>query len=109
MAYDEQFAARVRSILQEEAGFDEKKMFGGIAFMLDGNMACGVMQDGLMVRVGPEEYEQALLQPGARPFDMGSKRMKAWVAVDESSLDEDSDLESWVQAGIDYSRTFPPK
>lgn len=109
MAYDEQFAERVREIVREEAGYDEKKMFGGIAFMIEGNMAVGILEDGLMVRMDPADYEGALLEPGVRPFDMTGKRMKGWVAVDESVLDEADELSRWVATGVDFARTFPPK
>ena len=109
MAYDEQFAERVRTIVREEAGYDEKKMFGGLAFMIEGNMAVGVMKDGLMVRLDPDDFDGALQKPGTSPFEMGKKQSNNWVSVEESVLDEDSELESWVAQGIDFARTLPPK
>jgi TfoX/Sxy family transcriptional regulator of competence genes len=110
MAYDEALAARVRDQLDGEGGLTEQAMFGGLAFMLDGNMAVGVVsRGGLMVRVGPDGAEAALAQPHARVFDMGARPMKGWILVDRPGVESDEDLADWVGRGIDFARSLPPK
>jgi TfoX/Sxy family transcriptional regulator of competence genes len=109
MAYDEQLAHRVRELLAGMDGFTEKKMFGGIGFMLYGNMACGVQKDSLIVRVGPELYEDMLRRPHTRLFDMTGRPMKGWVFVDADGLDTDDQLREWVQLGVHFAVTLPPK
>jgi len=108
MAYDEILAARVRSA-PANPGLLEKKMFGGIGFLLDGNMACGVHQGSLMVRVGPQQHESALAQPGVRPFDLTGKPMAGWVLVDSKGFASDDDLNHWVKLGVAYAATLPAK
>ena len=109
MAYDEGLAQRVRDIMIDEPGLVEKKMFGGVGFMLDGNMACGVNKEDLIVRVGPENYGQAVIQPHTRPFDITGRPMKGWVMVSPAGVAADEDLQGWVQRGINFARTLPPK
>ena len=109
MAYDEGLAQRVREMLADQPDLEEKKMFGGIAFMLQGNVACGLTQDNFMVRVGPEEYEAALARRHARPMDFTGKPMKGWVYVDSDGYTEDEDLAEWVSMGIAYALSLPPK
>ena len=109
MAYDEGLAERVRRALSERPGLVEKKMFGGIGFMLQGSMACGVNKDNLIVRVGPEQYEEALAQPYAKPFDMTGRPMKGWVMVAPDGYASDHDIESWVRQGADFALSLPAK
>ena len=109
MAYDEGLAQRVREIMFDEAGLVEKKMFGGVGFMLDGNMACGVNKDDLIVRVGPEQYAQAVIHPNTRPFDITGRPMNGWVMVGPDGVDADEALQEWVAQGINFARTLPPK
>ncbi|UCC51246.1 MAG: TfoX/Sxy family protein [Anaerolineaceae bacterium] len=109
MAYDEGLAQRVRDIMIDEPGLVEKKMFGGVGFMLDGNMACGVNKEDLIVRVGPENYDQAVIQPHTRPFDITGRPMKGWVMVAPAGVTADEDLQAWVNRGINFARTLPPK
>jgi hypothetical protein len=109
MAYDEGLAHRVRAIMSDEPGLVEKKMFGGVGFMLDGNMACGVNKDDLIVRVGPDRYEQAVVQPHARPFDFTGRPMKGWVMIGPEGAAADEDLQNWVAQGITFARSLPPK
>lgn len=109
MAYDEGLTQRVREILAEEPGLVEKKMFGGVGFMLDGNMACGVNKDDLIVRVGPDLYGQLVMQPHARPFDITGRPMKGWVMVAPAGYDSETDLQDWVTRGVAFARTLPPK
>ena len=109
MAYDETLAERVREVLADEPGSDEKKMFGGLCFLLNGNMCCGVVGDELMIRVGPDGYEDALAQPNAREMDFTGRSMKGMVYVDAGGIAEDDDLASWVGRGIDFAGNLPLK
>jgi TfoX/Sxy family transcriptional regulator of competence genes len=109
MAYDEGLAGRARGILVELPGFVEKRMFGGVGFMLRGNMACGVNGDELIVRVGPANYEQALELPHTRRFDMTGRPMRGWVMVASEGLASDAELEEWVRRGVDFALSLPEK
>ena len=109
MAYDEGLAERARKLLVDLPGFVEKKMFGGIGFMLRGNMACGVNGNELIVRVGPANYEQALGMPYTRPFDMTGRPMRGWVMVAPASLESDAGLQDWVQRGVEFALSLPEK
>jgi len=109
MAYDEGLAQRIRDSLQGLAALVEKKMFGGIGFMVRGNMACGVNGDDLIVRVGPERYEEAMADPHARVFDMTGRPMKGWVTVAPEGVETDDNLQRWVQQGVDFALSLPEK
>ncbi len=109
MAYDEHLAGRVRAQLGSRAGVVEKKMFGGVGFMLQGNLACGVNKDELIVRVGPERYEGAVMRPHARPFDFTGRPMKGWVMVGPAALESDEALSGWVDEGVAFALSLPPK
>jgi TfoX/Sxy family transcriptional regulator of competence genes len=109
MAFDEQLADRVREALLARADLSERKMFGGIAFMIGGNMAVGVIQDDLMVRLDPTDAEQALAEPNTRPMDLTGKPMKGMVLVDSAGTESDEDLAGWVDAGADFAASLPPK
>lgn len=109
MAFDEQLAERVRATLAGSDALAERKMFGGIVFMLAGNMAVGVLGDNLIVRVGPEEYESALDEPGARVFDMTGRPMTGWVLVGADATSTDEELAAWVGRGGAFALSLPPK
>ena len=109
MAYDEGLAQRIRENLDDRPGVSERKMFGGLCFMLNGNMACGVTSDDLMVRVGPDAHADALAQPGARKMDFTGRPMKGFVFVSVDRLEKDSDLGEWIERGMKFASTFPPK
>ena len=109
MAYDEGLAQRIREALADADGLTERRMFGGIAFMLHGNMAVGVSGDELMVRVGQDCYDEALAQPHARVFDMTGRVMRGWVVVASEGIADDAALDEWIQQGADYARSLPPK
>jgi TfoX/Sxy family transcriptional regulator of competence genes len=109
MAYDEGLAQRIREVLDEQPGLVEKKMFGGIAFMLQGNMACGVVGDELMVRVGPEQYQETLARPYTRPFDFTGRPMQGWVVVTPDGVESDESLRDWVQQGVEFALSLPAK
>ena len=109
MAYDEGLAQRIRDRLGAAPEITERRMFGGLAFLLHGNMAVGVTGDDLMVRVGPEAADAALARPGARLFDMTGRPMRGWVLVDGAALTEDEVLDAWLTEGRAFAATLPPK
>ncbi len=109
MAYDEALADRMRAHLEGVAGIEEKKMFGGLSFMLNGNLACGVIGDELCLRVGPVAYEDALGEPGVRLFDFSGRPMKGWVMVGGPGISDDEALGGWIQRGLDFAGSLPPK
>jgi TfoX/Sxy family transcriptional regulator of competence genes len=109
MAYDEALADRVRDVLAARADLSERKMFGGIAFMIGGNMALGVIDDDLMVRLDPTDAEQALAEPHTRPMDFTGKPMKGMVFVDSAGTESDESLAGWVDAGADFAASLPRK
>jgi TfoX/Sxy family transcriptional regulator of competence genes len=109
MAYDEALANRIRELLSPRAEVSERKMFGGIAFMVAGNMACGVLGEDLIVRLGDEEGAKALKEDGVRPFDFTGKPMKSTVYVSPERTNSDDGLAEWVEAGADYAASLPPK
>lgn len=109
MAYDQRLADDVRACIGSHPGLTDKEMFGGIAFMVHGNMAVGVRGTELMVRVGKEAHDEAMARPGARIFDFSARPMRGWVVVSPEGFVTDADLDSWVQRGIAYAETLPPK
>ena len=109
MAYNENLAQKVQELMNDLPGFNAKKMFGGVGFMLQGNMACGVNKDDLVVRVGPQRYDEAMSKPFTRLFDITGRPMKGWVMVDPKGFASDDDLKYWVQLGVDFALSLPPK
>jgi TfoX/Sxy family transcriptional regulator of competence genes len=109
VAYNEGLADRIRAIVGDGPGLTERKMFGGIAFMLNGNMFCGVTRDDLMVRVGPDRFEQALASPGARLMDFTGRPMKGMAFIGPEGYATDEQLREWVEQTLDYARTLPAK
>jgi TfoX/Sxy family transcriptional regulator of competence genes len=109
MAYDENLARRVRALLADQAELTERKMFGGLAFMVHGNMCCGIIREELMVRVGPEQYTAALARPHARKIDFTGRPMTGMVMVATEGLALDNALENWIQQGIAFVSSLPPK
>ena len=109
MAYDKILAQRVREIMGGLPGLVEKQMFGGLSFMVNGNLACGVIQDELIVRVGQQEYPAALSKPHARVFDMSGRPMKGWVTVGSQGCRSEDALREWVRTGIDFALSLPEK
>lgn len=110
MAYDEGLAQRIREIMDAtELSCEEKKMFGGMSFMLGGNVACGVIADDMCVRVGPDGNEAALALPHARPFDFTGKPMAGWIYVSPQGLGEEGEVKAWVKRGVDFAKSLPPK
>lgn len=109
MAFDEALADRVRDVLAPRPELSEREMFGGIAFMVGGNMACGVIGEELMVRLGAEDAEKALEEPHTRPMDFTGKPARTTIYVDPAGTASDSDLAGWVDAGADFAASLPPK
>jgi TfoX/Sxy family transcriptional regulator of competence genes len=109
MAFDEKLAARIRAHLGKRNGVAERKMFGGITFLLQGNMCCGVHRDALIVRLGPEEAGRALAEPHTRVFDLTGRPMKAWVLVEPEGLATVAELGKWVERAAKWAVSLPPK
>lgn len=108
MAFDEQLAERVRVVLGAEQGVTERKMFGGLAFMVNGNMACGIVKDELMLRLGAEGADAALERPHVRHMDFTGRPMTGMVYVGRGGLG-DVELRGWVQQAAAFARSLPPK
>jgi TfoX/Sxy family transcriptional regulator of competence genes len=110
MAYDEDLANRIREQIAGESGVTEQRMFGGLAFLVGGNMAVAASgQGGLMVRVDPDETEALLAEPHARRFEMRGRSMDGWLRVDDEGVRTERGLEPWVRRGVAYARTLPAK
>jgi hypothetical protein len=109
MAYDPALAQRVQDALAALPGLAAKKMFGGVGYLVNGNMACGVHGDGLIVRLDPARYAAALGQPHVRVFDLTGRPMKGWVMVGPAGCATDAALRSWVAQGVAYAQTLPEK
>jgi TfoX/Sxy family transcriptional regulator of competence genes len=109
VAYDEALADRVRELLAARADVSEQKMFGGIAFMVAGNMACGVLGEELIVRLDRDESEKAVAEDGVRPFDFTGKPMKGIVFVSGELTADDAGLSEWVETGADHAASLPAK
>ncbi len=109
MAYSERLAERIRVVLGGRGDVVEKKMFGGLSFLVNGNMCCGVIGDELMARVGPDGYEAALERPHARPMDFTGKPLKGFVYVGLKGFATQAALESWIGLALDFVETLPAK
>jgi len=109
MAYDESLAKRVSAALGDLPNLAEKKMFGGVGYLLNGNMACGVHKEFLIVRVGPERYLQVLEQSHTKMFDITGRPMTGWVMVAPEGCAMEADLQNWVRQGLDFAATLPVK
>ncbi len=110
MAYDEGLAQRIFEVLKPKKGIVEKKMFGGVAFLLNGNMAVGVNKNDLIVRVDAEDHEQLVTQKHVRTFDLsGGRPMKGWLLVAPAGVKAEKDLTQWIQRGLDYAGSLPKK
>lgn len=109
MAFSESLAQRVRDVLYPLTTAEEKKMFGGIAFMINGNMTVGVNKDDLIARVGLEKYEDALRKPGVDLFKPTGKPMAGWVTVAPDGLRTDEDFRYWIELALEFVKTLPAK
>lgn len=109
MAFDEKLAGRVRGILAERLETEEKKMFGGLAFLVRGSMCCGISDSLLMARIGRDAYEPALSEEHVLPMDFTGRPLKGFVYVEAEGVESDSALESWVERCLSFVQTLPPK
>ncbi len=109
MAFDEDLAARIRSALVRKKGIEEKKMFGGLGFLLHGNMLVGVWKNSMIVRLGPDESTSALLEPNVGEFDITGKPMKGWVMVAADGVADINDVKKWVQWAVKFVGKLPAK
>lgn len=109
MPYDDKLAERIRAKLKGTRGLVEKKMFGGVGFMINGNMACGVHKADLIVRLSVEDADAALKRAHVHVFDMTGRPMKGWVTVQPDGLKTDKALLGWIDSGVALARSLPPK
>jgi TfoX/Sxy family transcriptional regulator of competence genes len=109
MAYDEQLASAVRKHLGRRTGLVEKKMFGGLAFLINGNMSVGVHGNELIVRIPTESTDAALKEPGVRLFDVTGRPMKGWLLVGGAGIGDSASLSKWVRRGVEYASSLPSK
>jgi len=110
VAYDEDLANRIRELVMMEPGVAEQRMFGGLAFLVNGNMSVAASgQGGLLLRVDPEETEALLRKPYTQAFEMRGRKMSGWLRVDDAGLRSKAQLERWVARGVAYARSLPPK
>ena len=110
MAYDEELAGRLRQLLADESEVTEKKMFGGLAFLVRGNMAVAASgQGGVLVRVDPEQSEELVATSGARPMEMRGREMRGWLRVEPDDVRTEQELAKWVERGAAYARSLPAK
>jgi hypothetical protein len=109
MAFSEQLAERIRQGLARRKGIEEKKMFGGVGFLLNGNLLVGVWKDSLIVRLGPDEGDEALKEPHVKEFDITGRPMKGWVLVGPEGVEGDDELSGWVQRAMKFVGKLPAK
>jgi TfoX/Sxy family transcriptional regulator of competence genes len=109
MAFNEALAERIRDALARKKNIEEKKMFGGIGFLLNGNMLVGVWKDSLIARLGPEQGDEALLEPHVKVFDITGKPMKNWILVEPEGVVEDEQLKDWIQRAVKFVGKLPGK
>jgi TfoX/Sxy family transcriptional regulator of competence genes len=110
MAYDEELASRIRSPVAGEPGLGEQRMFGGLAFLINGNMSVAASgQGGVLVRVDPDDSERLVASSAATPMVMRGRAMPGWLRVDAQDLQDDGELERWVRLGVAFARVLPPK
>jgi TfoX/Sxy family transcriptional regulator of competence genes len=109
VAFEEALAGRIRDHLGGTAGLAEKRMFGGIAFLLNGNMCCGVHGDEVILRVDPEAAEDAVRKPHVRIFDLTGRPMRGWLLVGSDAVSSDEQLRAWIDMGVDFAGSLPAK
>ena len=110
MAYDEDLANRIRELILEEPGVTEQRMFGGLAFLIDGHMSVSASgRGGLLLRVDPADTEKLLKKPHAEPFEMRGRTMSGWLRVEGEGVRTKRQLAPWVARGVAYARSLPPK
>lgn len=109
MPYNEDLAKRIRMQLKSRSGLTEKKLFGGIGFLVRGNMACGVHKQGLMVRLSGKDFDRAVRDPSVRVFDISGRPMRGWILVSSAGYASDASLQGWIEKGVAFAKSLPPK
>ena len=109
MAFDENLAARIRKALGRKKGVEEKKMFGGLCFLLHGHMLVGVWKNSLIARIGQEQAAEGMLEPHAKPMDITGKPMKGWIMVEPDGVVDESAVKKWVQRAVKFVGKLPAK
>jgi len=109
MAFSESLAQRIRDALARKKNIEEKKMFGGVGFLLKGNMLVGVWKDSLIVRIGPEKGDEALKEPHVKEFDVTGRPMKGWIMVEPEGVENDNQLIEWIRRAEEFVVTLPGK
>jgi len=109
MACDEGLAQRIRELLQDDSDVEEKRMFGGVAFLVNGNVSCGVHNEDLIVRLEPEGHAAAILEPFTRTFDITGRPMRGWVTIMRDGCEDDANLARWVERALRFARSLPAK
>jgi TfoX/Sxy family transcriptional regulator of competence genes len=109
MAYDEHLAARIRAVIPPGTLAVERKMFGGLAFLVGGHMGCGVLSDRLMIRVAPDAYDRMLAEPYVKPMDFSGRPMRGFVYVEPAGIADEAALDRWVQRGLTFASSLAPK
>jgi TfoX/Sxy family transcriptional regulator of competence genes len=109
MAYSESLALRIRQVLAGRRGITEKKMFGGVGFLLSGNMCVGIWKNSLIARLGPDEGQAALKEPNVVAFDITGRAMKGWVMVEPEGIETEEQLSEWIRRAVDFVETLPRK
>jgi TfoX/Sxy family transcriptional regulator of competence genes len=109
MAFSEALAERIRQALARRKDIEEKKMFGGVGFLLNGNLLVGVWKDSLIVRLGPEQGDEALMEPHVKEFDITGRAMKGWVLVEPEGVEDDEQLGGWIQRAVTFVGKLPKK
>ena len=109
MAYDAKLAQRVRNALKSSKGVTEREQFGGVAFLIRGNVACGIIGDDMLLRVGPDRHDEAMKSKDAKPFSLTGRPSKGWILIRPAGLKSPATLKKWVHMGVDFAMTLPPK
>lgn len=110
MAYDEELADRIRAALEDEPGLTEKRMFGGLAFLVEGHLAASASsRGGMLLRVDPADAGDLLREPGVAPFEMRGREPAGWLHVDDTTIEDEDELREWLSRGVAYCRALPPK
>ena len=109
MAYNEDLAKRIRTKLKSRSGLTEKRLFGGIGFLVSGNMACGVHKQDLIIRLSNNDFDLAIKDPNVRVFDLGGRPMRGWILVSSGGYSSDESLQDWIKKGIAFARSLPAK
>jgi hypothetical protein len=109
MTFSEQTANQIRRVIHDTPGLSERPLFNGVAFILQGNMCCGVIDENLVVRVGPDTYDAALREPHTRPMDLIGRPLPGFVYVERDGFASDATLKEWIERSVSFVRTLPPK